>query len=116
MPHLHFQTSEFLSEGARDAAALELSKKIAELLSKPESYVQVRIDSGCTMSFGGESGKTAFVELFSLGLKEEDAGRCSAELCSLIEERFSIPASRIYLKMADHPRGMWGWDGQTFKK
>lgn len=116
MPYLHFQTSEFMSEGARAAACSEFSGKIAELLSKPESYVQVRIESGCTMSFGGETGKTAFVELFSLGLDEATAAACSEALCQLIEERFSIPANRIYLKMADHPRGMWGWDGQTFKK
>jgi phenylpyruvate tautomerase len=116
MPYLHFQTSVFLSDGARDAAASEFSQKVAELLAKPESYVQVRIDGGCTMSFGGETGKTAFVELYSLGLDEEAASECSRELCALIEERFSIPADRVYLKMADHPRGMWGWDGQTFKK
>lgn len=116
MPTLHFQTSEFLSEGARAAAAREFSQKIADLLSKPESYVQVRIEGGCAMSFGGEMGKTAFVELYSLGLKEEPARMCARELCELIEERFSIPPDRTYIKMADHPREMWGWNGQTFKK
>ncbi|MEM6884299.1 MAG: phenylpyruvate tautomerase MIF-related protein [Verrucomicrobiota bacterium] len=114
MPLVQFQTNKFLSDGGGEAAAQELSALMAELLGKPESYVQVVVEGGKTMSFGGTTEPTAFIQLSSLGLNEEQASTCSKRLSQWMEERFSIDAKRIYIKMADHPRGLWGWNGGTF--
>ncbi|MEM1157057.1 MAG: phenylpyruvate tautomerase MIF-related protein [Verrucomicrobiota bacterium] len=114
MPLIQFQTNQFLSDGGASAASQELSALLAELLQKPESYVQVVVEGGIMMSFGGTTDPTALLQLSSLGLSERQAAECSKRLCRLMEERFSIPAGRVYIKMADHPRKLWGWNGGTF--
>ncbi len=115
MPLVQFQTNKFLSSGGSEAAALELSKLIAETLAKPESYVQVVVEGGKTMAFGGTLDPNAFIKLTSLGLDKKKAAEFSKRLCRFVEERFSIPADRVYIKMADHPRAFWGWNGGTFE-
>lgn len=115
MPLVQFQTNKFLSSGGSEAAALELSKLIAETLNKQEAYVQVVVEGGKTMTFGGTLDPNAFIKLSSLGLKKEIAAGFARRLCHFAEERFSIPADRVYIKMDDHPRAYWGWNGGTFE-
>jgi len=115
MPFVQFQTNQPLDEGGAEAVALELSKRTAEILGKPESYVQVLVEGAKTISFGASMEPSAFITLNSLGLDQVQAAEFSKLMCSLAEERFSIPADRIYLKMADHPRAFWGWNGGTFE-
>jgi phenylpyruvate tautomerase PptA (4-oxalocrotonate tautomerase family) len=115
MPLVQFQTNKFLSDGGGDAAAIEISKLVAEVLEKPEAYVQVVIEGGKTMSFGGTVDPTAFMKLSSLGLDKKKAAEFSKRLCRFAEERFSISQERVYIKMSDHPRALWGWNGGTFE-
>jgi len=115
MPLVQFQTNKFLSNGGSEAAALELSALVAETLGKPEAYVQVVVEGGKTMSFGGSLDPNAFIKLSSLGLDKTQAAAFSKRLCRFAEERFSVSAERVYIKMADHPRAFWGWNGGTFE-
>jgi len=110
MPHLQFKTNT----RPGPEAARELSALVASLLEKPQSYVQIVIEPGLLMTFGGTSEPTAFIELSSLGLNEIQAGRCSEKLCAWCQETLSIPPDRVYLRCADHPRALWGWNGNTF--
>ncbi|MGF1678317.1 MAG: phenylpyruvate tautomerase MIF-related protein [Candidatus Methylacidiphilales bacterium] len=114
MPLILFKTNKFLSDGGSDAAALEISKIVADLLKKDEKYVQVIAQGDCAMSFAGTTDPTALVELYSIGLDQRAASVCSEKISAFIQRRFDIPVERIFLIMSDHPKSMWGWNGRTF--
>lgn len=116
MPLVHFRTNKFLSDGGGQAAALELSEVVAEILGKPEEFVQVVVEGGRAMAFGGTVEPTAQLDIASIGLTKSQAENCSYRLCKLIELRFLIPPDRIYIRMSDHDREFWGWKGKTFAK
>jgi len=115
MPFIQFQTNKTLTNEEGEAAVLELSALIAKALEKPEGYVQVMVEGGKAMAFGGSSDLNAFIELSSLGLDRAKTAECARQLCHFAEEWFSIPSDRVYIKMADHPRAFWGWHGGTFE-
>ncbi|MEM6823293.1 MAG: phenylpyruvate tautomerase MIF-related protein [Verrucomicrobiota bacterium] len=114
MPLVKFSTNTSLSEGARHAAALELSKLASEVLEKSEDYVQVLVSGDQTMTFGAKTDPTAYLEVYSLGMTEEHAGKLSRMLSEFLTERFSIASDRVFIRMLDHPRPFWGWNGGTF--
>jgi len=94
--------------------ALAASKKIAELLGKPESYVMVNVMTEQTLVFGGTDDGAALLELKSLGLPESSTGNFSKALCVLIKQQLGIDESRVYIEFSNPERHMWGWNGATF--
>jgi len=90
------------------------SKKVAELLGKPESYVMVMLHPRTPMSFAGSNQSCAYLELKSLGLPEDRTPEFSSALCQLLETHLAIPANRTYLEFASPARHLWGWDKRTF--
>jgi phenylpyruvate tautomerase PptA (4-oxalocrotonate tautomerase family) len=116
MPYLRIETNaEQLNEQTEQEAVMsELTDLLSSLLGKSRDYVQVFLQPGVPMMFGGSSDPTAFVELRSLGL---DSGRCadlSASLCQWISSRLRVDPRRVYIAMSDWPREQWGWNGRTF--
>ena len=94
--------------------ALTTSKKVSELLGKPESYVMVNVMAAQTLVFAGTDDGAALLELKSLGLPESSTGDFSKTLCQFISQQLGIDESRVYIEFSNPERHMWGWNGTTF--
>ena len=69
---------------------------------------------GVEMSFGGNEGPTANVDISSLGLSAEDLPELTQSVCSLLQESLNLDPARIYVRFSSPPRTHWGWNGKTF--
>jgi len=94
--------------------AEKASLTIANILSKPESYVMVQVEDEHCLIFAGEHEPCALLELKSLGLAEDSTADFSARLCEFMKIEAQIDASRIYIEFSSPERHMWGWDQRTF--
>ena len=112
MPLLTIRTNTVI-DNANDLA-VAASKKIAELLGKPESYVMVNVMAEQSLVFAGTDDGAALLELKSLGLPESSTGDFSQALCELIKQQLGIDKSRVYIEFSNPERHMWGWNGTTF--
>ena len=114
MPLLTLTTNLSLSPEQKSTLPVRLSAEAARLLGKPESYVMVIMQDGQAMTMGGSSEPTAYLQLKSLGLPEDDTSVLSEALCDLINGSLDIPADRIYIEFFNPPRHLWGWNRSTF--
>jgi phenylpyruvate tautomerase PptA (4-oxalocrotonate tautomerase family) len=112
MPLLEITTNTAIDNSQR--LAEQASKLTADMLSKPESYVMVKIQPEQTLIFAGTNEPAAHVKLKSLGLPENNTAVFSSKICSLINSELNINSKRIYIEFANPERHMWGWDGKTF--
>ena len=87
---------------------------VADVLSKPESYVMIHLSDKQNMSFAGTTELLAYVELKSLGLTSGQTASLSKHICNFLNEELSIDASRIYIEFSAPERVMFGWNGGTF--
>jgi hypothetical protein len=114
MPTLLIHTNADLSAIDRPAFLGAASQTVADLLGKPERYVMVLLNRCTDMCFGGDDAPTAYVELKSLGLPEQQTPAFSAALCGFLEQRLGVPPGRVYIEFASPPRHLFGYDGRTF--
>jgi len=114
MPVLKIQTNVTVNDKDKKDILKAASQLAAKELGKPEGYVLVSLESSAAILFGGTDDPCAFVELFSLGLPEDQAPRLSEMICGLLRESLNIDPRRIYIKMSDHQANLWGWNGETF--
>ena len=114
MPYLLINTNRDLNKDTESALLGKCSRAVAEMLGKPERFVMTSIESGITMTLGGDAAPCAYVELKSLGLPEERSAEFSQSLCTLLGETLDIPAERIYIEFSSPARHLWGWNGATF--
>ncbi len=114
MPLIKLQTNSKLSQDQMDEVLPALSQKASEWLDKPESYVQVIIETNLHMLFAGSTDPSAFIEVRSLGFYGHSIGEITQGLCQFIEEKLGIPQNRIFLNFFDIERTHWGWNGKTF--
>lgn len=114
MPTLRLLTNVEIAAEDRASMMAELSRRVAELLGKPESYVMVILESGRDLLFAGTAAPAAYLELKSLGLAETQTPELSRRLCEWLESRLAIPAQRIYIEFASPPRQLFGWNKGTF--
>lgn len=112
MPLLNIQTNITIAD--KNKLAADASKKTAEVLSKPESYVMVSIHDQQTLIFAGSSEPAAYLELKSLNLPESDTAQISSSLSEFIHSQLGIEPGRIYIEFSNAQRHMWGWNGATF--
>ena len=91
---------------------MELSRTLARLTGKPESYVMTSIQTKVSMTFSGTSEPSCYVEIKSIGAI--DPPSMSSIFCKLIANKTNISESRIYLKFDDVSPDLWGWNGKTF--
>ena len=115
MPLLRIQTNQTLDAESRTELATNGAELVAQLLEKSIDYVQVVVESGCTMTFGGTSEPTAFLELRGLGLDSQDRSRIAEKLTSWVTEKISVEASRVFINFLAIARSDWGWNGSTFE-
>ena len=117
MPHLSIQTNVALThENALDLAA-KASALAAELLGKPQGFVQSLVMPGLALTHGGTAepaAPAAFVQLKSIGLTQAQCPELSAALCAFLGRELAIPADRVYIDFVDLKRAWFGWDGKTF--
>jgi phenylpyruvate tautomerase PptA (4-oxalocrotonate tautomerase family) len=115
MPLLKIHCPQSLPAVEGKALLTSLSRELAELLGKPESYVMTCLVPGAQLTFAGSDEPCCLVEVANLGkLQKQDTERMSAALCKRLSETLSLPSRRIYILFADVERHMWGHDGRTF--
>lgn len=112
MPLLTIRTNTRI-DNANELAQVA-SKKVADILAKPESYVMVHVMPEQALVFAGTNDGAALLELKSLGLNESGTGDLSAALCELINSELGIDIGRVYIEFSNPDRHMWGWKGGTF--
>ena len=112
MPYFHIQTNVDIPQ--QDALLKAASVEISKLLSKPESYVMVTVQSSVPMLFAGTSDPVALLTLKSIRLPTDKTKELSETLCLFMEEQLHISKERIYIDFVDLTGSMWGWNGRTF--
>ena len=114
MPLLKLETTVDLTEEKRTGLLKSLSRIVAEVIGKPESYVMVSA-APAAMLMAGESGNAAFVDIRSIGALSPEVNRkLSKGVCTELSETLAIPSDRIYLNFSELGAAEWGWKGSTF--
>ncbi len=90
----------------------EISKMVANLTGKPESYVMTIIQSNSQMTFAGSDEPCCFIKLKSIGSLSPSS--MSKSLCELIASKTNIKKNRIYVEFSDVKASNWGFNGSTF--
>ena len=114
MPYIKIQSAAPIEDQNKAALLKDASKQLAQLLGKPESYVMTAFTKAEAMTFAGDDGPCAFLEVKSIGLPTTATAALSKALCALVGQYLDVPQSRVYIEFADAPGAMWGWDGRTF--
>ena len=111
MPFIQINTSS-KSVVDNDLLQKEISKLIADLTGKPESYVMTMIKSNSKMTFAGSDEPCCFIKLQSIGSLNPSS--MSKSLCELIESKTNIHTNRIYIEFNDVKAANWGFNSSTF--
>ncbi|MDX2504629.1 MAG: phenylpyruvate tautomerase MIF-related protein [Gammaproteobacteria bacterium] len=114
MPCLIIKTNQSLNEQAKTNCCISVSAKTAQLLGKPESYVMTLLEDQVIMTMSGSTEATAYVELKSINLPEDQTSEISNSLCQHIAHLLEVKTNRIYIEFSNAQRHLWGWDGRTF--
>ncbi len=114
MPFLKISTNKAIDISAQTKFLKSASAQIAATLQKPEKFVMTQFDQPTPMTFGGTDEDTAFLEVKSIGLSNQQAGTLAKEIPVLVENELGIDASRVYIEFSDAPRSFWGWNKGTF--
>tara|TARA_Y100001968_G_scaffold323856_1_gene362214 strand:- start:316 stop:654 length:339 start_codon:yes stop_codon:yes gene_type:complete len=111
MPFIQINTSA-KSVVENDSLQKEISRVVAELTGKPESYVMTMIESGTQMTFAGSDEPCCFIKLKSIGSLKPSP--MSKYLCELIASKTNIKKNRIYIEFEDVKPSNWGFNSSTF--
>lgn len=114
MPCINLFTNQSLNQDEELQLAKNLSALAAEMLGKPEHYVMVIINTNKTMLMSGNETATAYIELKSLGLNEQQTTSYSAALCELMQTELNIESGRVYIEFSNGQRHLWGYNSATF--
>jgi hypothetical protein len=110
MPSLKFETSAVLSQAQEQALALEIGNLASAMLNKPLSVVQVRVESGVTVAFGGEiTQDSAFLCIALIGaIAPEVKKELPAKFAELFA-KYGINSKRLFLNYQETEPTAWGW-------
>jgi len=113
VPLIKLQTSVSIQDTA--SLALELSKICAQVIRKPESYVQSIVEDDAVIAMGGKITDSAFVEVKSIGGINPPVNKeLSQDICRVLEEKLNIKPSSVYINFSDVPASHWGNNSTTF--
>ncbi|MEJ2309043.1 MAG: phenylpyruvate tautomerase MIF-related protein [Gammaproteobacteria bacterium] len=112
MPVLMISTN--VTAGNSAVVLHRLSREVAKMLGKPESYVMVQLHDRQRMLFAGSDAPLAYCELKSIGLPFERNTEFCDRLCMLIDELLGVPPKRVYIEFKVTERHLFGWNSQTF--
>jgi len=111
MPFIQINTSS-KSLVDNDSLQTEISRMIADLTGKPETYVMTMIQSNSQMTFAGSDEPCCFIKLKSIGSLKPSS--MSKSLCELIASKTNIKTNRIYIEFIDVKASNWGFNSSTF--
>ncbi len=115
MPCLKIRTNQTIDSTLEALLLQDLSALCAKLLSKPEKYVMIILEPPCPMFFSGSDAPCAYLELKSIGFKDNAIPNLAAQLPAYLLEKLAIPPDRIYIEFSDAKRHLWGWNAGTFE-
>ena len=113
MPMIDSRITLKMTEAQKEELKADFGKLISTL-DKPEDYLMVGIEDSCDLWFGGKKlEKGAYVAVSLLGnAPKEQYEKLTGQICSLFEEKLSIPGESVYITY--HPVSDWGWNGKNF--
>ena len=111
MPFIQINTSS-QSLVDNDLLQKEISRMVADLTGKPETYVMTMIQSNSQMTFAGSDEPCCFIKLKSIGSLNPSS--MSKSLCDLIASKTNIETDRIYVEFIDVKASNWGFNSSTF--
>jgi phenylpyruvate tautomerase PptA (4-oxalocrotonate tautomerase family) len=114
MPYFSIQTNQPIAETTVTDLGKKASAFIADLVGKPEAYVMTAIKTETAMTFAGRAAPTAFVELKSLGLTEDQCNPFAEKISAFIQTELGIEPNRVFIDFAEAPRTRFAWNGKTF--
>ena len=114
MPYLSITTNASLDRDSAAELAQNLSAFAAELLGKPEAYVMAAVSTNAAMTFAGSDAPTAFIELRSIGLPENQCNAFAASISDFIHSALGIESGRVFIDFHDLQRSRFAWNGKTF--
>ena len=112
MPFIQVNTSSKTIVENDDLLQKDISKMIADLTGKPESYVMTMIQRDTKMTFGGSDEPCCFIKVKSIGSLSPSL--MSKSLCELIASKTNIDTNRIYIEFIDVKASNWGFNSSTF--
>ena len=95
-----------------DSLQKEISKKVASITGKPESYVMTILQTNTEMTFAGSKEPCCFIKLKSIGSLQPSS--MTNTLCNLIASKTNINSNRIYIEFIDVKATHWGYNNSTF--
>lgn len=116
MPFIQVKTSvSSIPQEQINNLLMMLSGKLAQHLSKPESYVMTAFEGGVSMTFGGTFEPVCYLEIKSIGqMNPRQTQAMSQDFCEAIAAEIGVPPSRIYIEYTDIEGYQWGWNSSTF--
>ncbi|PIA15621.1 Tautomerase/MIF [Coemansia reversa NRRL 1564] len=112
MPHCEVTTN--VQPADTKALSLKAANLIAELLSKPLSYVTSIINHNSGMVFGGSDAPAAYIMIGSIGsVGGEKNNAIIAGVTKLFSEALGVNSERISIEIRDIPRANYGINGAT---
>ena len=112
MPFIQINTSSKSVVHNDNLLQKDISKMIADLTGKPESYVMTMIHKDTKMTFAGSDEPCCFIKVKSIGSLKPSS--MSKSLCELIASKTNINTNRIYIEFIDIKATNWGFNGSTF--
>ena len=112
MPFIQINTSFKSIIENEDSLQKDISKLVADLTGKPESYVMTLIQSDNRMTFAGSDEPCCFMKVKSIGSLNPSS--MSKRLCELISSKTNININRVYIEFIDVKASNWGFNGSTF--
>jgi len=114
MPHLRIETN-VPSSKISSTLLTDLTRLVAKILGKPESYCVVTLVPDQRMAFGGSEEPCAIANLMSIGrLGQKENIAHSKALFEKITAELGILPTRMYITFQDEPSSNVGYNGTTF--
>jgi phenylpyruvate tautomerase len=114
MPYAKIETNLKLDRLKEQELLKSASGFFAALLKKSEEHVMVSVYHDTAVFFGKSINPAAYVELKSMGIKEEMCTDLSKEICRFLNEHLGILPNRIYIEFSTINGKMFGCNNKTF--
>ena len=114
MPLVKLETSVAVDEARKKELLGGISKIVADVTGKPESYVMVTVQQS-DIAMAGTPGPAAFADVRGIGGLGGDVNKqLSKAICDLLNGALGIDPNAVYLTFTDVAAPNWGWNGGTF--
>jgi phenylpyruvate tautomerase PptA (4-oxalocrotonate tautomerase family) len=115
MPLVKIHSAVEIAAAAEESLVKELSRITAEGLGKSEKWVMACLMPHARMTFGGDEGPCAYLEVKSIGtMTPSQTETLSAAITDTVSRHMQVPKERIYIEFSDAEPYLWGWNGSTF--